>query len=82
MNTEIQRGSVRSSTLLTPNGSLRGEVDHHSFWAMLVPGRFSSGLRSSKRELEAGGAAGPAGEKLSEEPEDDEHNDSERLGAE
>ena len=43
------------------------------FEAMLVPGRSSSGMRSSKAPT---WAAGPAGSKLSEEPEDDEHGNS------
>ena len=49
------------------------------FEAMLVPGHFSSGVQSSKAPT---WAAGSAGSKLSEEPEDDEHGNSERLGAE
>ena len=49
------------------------------FEAMLVPGRFFSGVQSFKAPT---WAAGPARSKLSEEPEDDEHGNSERLGAE
>ena len=49
------------------------------FEAMLVPGHFPSGVKSSKAPA---WAAGSAGSKLSEEPEDDEHGNSERLGAE
>ena len=47
------------------------------FEAMLVPGPFPSGMQSSKAPT---WAARPAGSKLSEEPEDDEHGNSERLG--
>ena len=47
------------------------------FEAMLAPGHFSSGVQSSRRE-----AVVSAGSKLSEEPENDEHGNSERLGAE
>ena len=46
---------------------------------MLVQGRFSSGVQSSRAPT---WAAGTAGGKLSEEPEDDENGNSERLGAE
>ena len=49
------------------------------FEAMLMPGRFSSGAQSSKAPT---WAAGPARSNLGEEPEDDEHGNSERLGAE
>ena len=50
-----------------------------TFGTMLVPGRFPSGVQSSKAPT---WAAGSAGSQLSEEPKDDEHNNSERLGAE
>ena len=49
------------------------------FGAMLVPGRFSSGMQSPEAPT---WAAGSAGSKLSKEPEDDEHGNSERHGAE
>ena len=49
------------------------------FEAMLVPGHFSNEVQSSKA---ASWAAGSAGGKLDEEPEDDEHGNSERLGSE
>ena len=52
------------------------------FEAMLVPGHFSSGVQSSKARTRRRVAAGSAGDKLSEEPEDEEHGNSERLGAE
>ena len=49
------------------------------FEAMLMPGHFSSGVQSSKTPT---WAVGSAGGKLSREPEDDEHGNSERLEAE
>ena len=49
------------------------------FEAMRVPGHFSSGVQSSEAPT---WAVGPEGSSLSEEPEDDEHGNSERLGAE
>ena len=46
------------------------------FEVMLVPRRLSSGVQSSKAPT---WAAGSAGCKLSEEPEHDEHGNSERF---
>ena len=63
---------------LIPNDPCRAKL-MIIFEAMLVPGRFSSGVQSCKAP---DWAAGFAGRKLSEESEDNEHGNSERPGAE
>ena len=52
------------------------------FEGKLAPMRFSSELQSSRARTSSRRAAASAGSRLIEEPEDDEHRNSERPGAE
>ena len=83
MNTEIRRGLRQSARPLRPDGPLHGEVDDHFCGHARASTFFERSAVIHRTNLKhCRGAAGSAGNRLSEEPKNDEHGNSERLGAE